>query len=148
MRLALALLAVLLVAGCATSPAKTNDAANVPLTTPSSTPPGAPAEGTPETSLFALNQTFSDSSQTVAKDFQVQKAGWLCVDADIVRTGGGDAAVTILDASGNPTTIVSTRDGTMHNATILANDGAATWHVRIDTAGFTGSVGVNVSQMG
>jgi hypothetical protein len=152
---ALLLVALLVasLAGCASGPSQpapgSSSASGVPLTTPSVTPPGAPAEGTPETPVYAFNQSFTASSQSVAKDFRVEKAGWLCVDADVVREGSsGDAAITILDASGNPTTIVSTRDGTMHNETILANDGPSTWHVRIDTSGFTGSVGLNVTQMG
>jgi curli biogenesis system outer membrane secretion channel CsgG len=150
MRVVLALASLLVgaaLAGCASTPAPSGSAQGVPLTTPSVTPPGAPPEGTPETAVYAFNQTFSATSQPYAKDFSVPKAGWLCIDASIVR-GSGDAALTILDASGNPTTIVSTRDGTLHNETILANDAPSTWHVRVDFAGFTGSVALNVTQMG
>ena len=146
------LLAILLVAplaGCANAPA-TPTPASVPVTSPAKPTTGAPAEGAPETPVFALNRTFNATSTPYAQDFQVPKAGWLCVDADIRPAPGnaGQAAITILDASMNPVTIVSTRDGVLHNETILANDAPSAWHVRIDLSGFTGEVGLNVSQMG
>jgi hypothetical protein len=149
-----AMLVVLLVAlaGCATAPPAPGtpakgQASDVPTTSPAKPTDGAPAEGTPETPVFSFNRTFSASSAPFATDFAVAKAGWLCIDANITRVAG-DAAITVLDPSGNPTTIASTRDGTLHNETILANDFASTWHVRIDVSGFTGEIGLNVSQMG
>lgn len=137
---------VLVLAGCA-APAPASQPASVPLITPTSgSAAGAPEESN-ETLLVGLNLTLHPSDQSSTKEFRVDQAGWLCVDADIVR-GAGDAAVTIIDPSGAETTIVSTRDGTLHNETILANDVVpSTWRVRIDVASFEGTVGVNVSQM-
>ncbi len=138
-------------AGCASSPAAPapgqEASGGVPTTSPAKPTTGAPPEGSPETPVFLLNRSFDSASAPFAQDFQVPKAGWLCIDANITRAAG-DAAVTIVDPSGNPTTIASTRDGTLNNETILANDFASTWHVRLDLSGFSGSIEVNVTQMG
>lgn len=147
MRVVGVLLVVLVLAGCASqgsAPATTS----VPATSQVATPSGAPKAGSVnETPVYQLQKTFDAASAPYTADFEVPKAGWLCVHVYLQPTAGS-AAITLVDPANGATTVASTRDGTLKNDTVLANDAPGTWHVRIDLSGYSGEVGVLVSQMG
>lgn len=146
MRLVALLLVPLLLAGCA-SPG-TPATPGVPATSHVATPTGAPGVGTVnETPIFQFQKTYNGSSTPYAASFPVERAGWLCVHA-FLTPSAGNAAITIIDPSGAATTITSTADHVLRNDTVLANDGPGTWHLRVDLQGYSGDVGVLVSQMG
>src|SRR5581483_1682618 len=137
MRLAALLLVPLLLAGCASQ-----GTTSVPSTTSVAPPTGAPVAGSVnETPIFQVQKSYNASTSVpYTASFQVDKAGWLCVHAYLTLSGG-NAAITIVDPFGTPTTIASTADHVLRNDTVLANDGPGTWHLRVDLQGYTGEVG-------